>query len=98
MPAGQADIGDEQIDAHVRAQNLKTRYAIRRLDGRITQIVQYLRNQHPHARFVIDDQHRLARSCLWRLIQLSARSLRLRPPPGAAANKDARVVPSPTSE
>jgi hypothetical protein len=39
QPTWEADIGDQQVDAYVRLQNLEARCAVARLDGRVADIL-----------------------------------------------------------
>ncbi|GJD69837.1 hypothetical protein MMMDOFMJ_2775 [Methylobacterium gnaphalii] len=58
--AGQADIRDQQVDAGVGLQDLEASGTVRGLDGGVAEILQDLRDEHPHRRLVVHDEHGLA--------------------------------------
>ena len=64
---GQPDIGDQQVDALARLQDLEARRSVRRLQRPVAQILQNLDDQVAHDRLVLDHQHGLARLCARRV-------------------------------
>ena len=59
-PAGQADIGDQKVDAGVRLQHFERRRPLAGLHRLIPQVVEDFRDQHSDGGFVIHDHDGLA--------------------------------------
>ena len=58
--AGQADVGDQQIDPLARAQDFQARRAIDGFERPIALLAQHLHDHAAHDRLVLDHQHGLA--------------------------------------
>lgn len=56
-PAGQAHVGDQEIDLSVRKQHAQACRGICRLDGQIAHAFRHLGHEGAHHRLVIHDQH-----------------------------------------
>ncbi|MNI70053.1 hypothetical protein D3C73_1258410 [compost metagenome] len=57
---GKTDVADQQVDALGRVEDRHRRVGITSLDKGIAQITQYVADQQPYRRIVLDDQHGLA--------------------------------------